>query len=966
MGRPHACLSIFVCLSVPVLAQSPLVVRGVAGGEAAGSAVAFVGDLDGDFADDFVVGAPLEATNGVDAGAVRWHSGATGSVLRTTLGAAAGDLHGAAVAAAGDVDGDGTPDVIVGAPGDSTAGAAAGSFTVYSGATGAVLQHVDGDAAGDGMGSAVAGVGDANGDGYDDCAAGAPGSDLAATDGGAVRVYSGADGTVLRTLLGSADGDAFGASVSGAGDLDGDCFDDVWVGAPGADNGAVDAGRAIALSVATGAVLQSFDGLAGGDALGTAVAGAGDLDGDGVSDGVVGAPGDDTKALDAGSVVAISGATGTVLWTREGRAAGDALGTAVSAGGKHDADAEPDVVVGVPGDDVAGVDAGAVLTLRGTDGAALRVDLGAAAGDAAGTAVASGGDSDLDGYADVLFGAPGDDVAAADAGAASVYRERPADGVAAGLPFTSSVAGARFGLGLASLSDLDGDGVKDYAIGAPFEDPGKQGTVRVYSGATQTVIHTIRGPAQADTWFGNRIADIGDITGDGVGDLLIGSWHWDESGVQDSGRAELFSGADAQSLGVFTSNQFRAHMGSSVGGLGDINGDSVPDFFIGLGIVNGEAGALRVYSGATLTELRTLGGTVPFQWFGWSAVATGDLNGDGISELAIGSPSGAVPSNSGKVEVYDTTTWTPIYTWSLPTLSDDLFGESLAVAGDVNGDGTNDIIVGAYQADPLGLVDAGMVRVFSGATGGLLYELAGSQASELFGNRVAGAGDVNGDGFDDFMVGSPQYFASGVFLAGRVTLFSGYDGRVLQTFDGSAAQEQRRGCVGLGDLNGDGLSDVLVSSDFEPFATQEGLAHVYLTQRGADTGMVHLLGPACASVAGSLPRIGTTGTPAIGQVFDTTLRTAPPVAPAFWMVGGTHANLPLAVLGAPGCVATTLPLATLAALTDANGKASLPSPVPNNPSLVGGALFVQWGIANAANPLGFIASNGARITIGAQ
>ena len=156
---------------------------------------------------------------------------------------------------------------------------------------------------------------------------------------------------------------------------------DVLVGAPGDDNTGADAGMARVLSGANGQAIYTFDGAAAGDGFGSAVAGIGDADADGAAELLIGAPGSDAAATDAGEAVVLDGATGAVRYRMRGALVGDAFGAAVASGGDLDADGRLDFAVGMPGSDLGGVDAGAARTFSGATGAAISTVLGEGLGD---------------------------------------------------------------------------------------------------------------------------------------------------------------------------------------------------------------------------------------------------------------------------------------------------------------------------------------------------------------------------------------------------------------------------------------------------------------------------------------------------------------------------------------------------------------------------------------------------------
>ncbi|HKB15447.1 MAG TPA: integrin alpha, partial [Planctomycetota bacterium] len=220
-------------------------------------------------------------------------------------------------------------------------------------------------------GNSVAPAGDVDGDGVPDVIVGAP----SAFDGfGRARIYSGATGATLRTFASSVQNDQFGFSVAGVGDLDGDGMGDVIVGILQSSAGGVTAaGRATAFSGATGLPLWSRDGTQPFDFLGSAVARVGDLDGDGVEDPAVGVIyGDNGSAFDAGRVEVLSGATGAPILLVVGSGVAEYLGASLAGPGDVSGDGIPDLLAGVRGADPAGsTNAGAVRLLSGADGTIL-------------------------------------------------------------------------------------------------------------------------------------------------------------------------------------------------------------------------------------------------------------------------------------------------------------------------------------------------------------------------------------------------------------------------------------------------------------------------------------------------------------------------------------------------------------------------------------------------------------------
>jgi hypothetical protein len=234
------------------------------------------------------------------------YSGHTGGVLWTFTGEAAYDDFGYSVSGAGDINNDGYADLVVGASGNDAGGSGAGRTYVYSGQTGALVWTFTGEAAGDHFGEGVSGAGDVNNDGYEDLIVGATGNDAGGSSAGRAYVYSGRTGALIWTFTGEATFDNFGNSVSGFGDSNNDCYDDLIVGAPYKWTAGEEAGRAYVYSGQTGTLLRIFDGEAEYDEFGTSVSGAGDVNNDGFNELIVGAPRNSAAGDRAGQAYVLS------------------------------------------------------------------------------------------------------------------------------------------------------------------------------------------------------------------------------------------------------------------------------------------------------------------------------------------------------------------------------------------------------------------------------------------------------------------------------------------------------------------------------------------------------------------------------------------------------------------------------------------------------------------------------------
>jgi hypothetical protein len=424
---------------------------GESAGDQASWSIASVGDVNGDGIGDLVVGAYQEDHAGPFSGAVYLFHGPMAGNINLAFAAAkmtgesAGSYAGWAVDGAGDINRDGYADILIGAHGADGAGDASGvAYVVFGPVEGDMSLadadvRLEGEAAYDSAGLSVAGIGDINRDGYPDIAIGAPGNDSATLDAGATYIFR---GPLMGTrnmasadaiIVGEVPEAAAGQKVAGGGDVNGDGYTDLLIGAPGAGQGGDAAGAAYLFHgpLAGTRSVNMADAVLRGekaeDYAGSDVSFAGDVDGDGYTDVLVGAPGSDKGGDDSGAVYLLtSDLEGEVLLEEADAtiygAAGDEVGSAIAADGDVNKDGYSDILIGAAGDDEGGENAGAAWLFHGPVVGELPCDagdtwfVGEHAGDQAGTSVAIASDLNGDGFADILIGAMGSDAGGVESG----------------------------------------------------------------------------------------------------------------------------------------------------------------------------------------------------------------------------------------------------------------------------------------------------------------------------------------------------------------------------------------------------------------------------------------------------------------------------------------------------------------------------------------------------------------------
>jgi uncharacterized repeat protein (TIGR01451 family) len=854
---------------------------GEATGDSFGVAIA-AGDVNGDGYDDLAIGA--SGVNTLTGKVYVFHGGPgglSGSATNPAFSASGktiGGYFGISIASADDVNGDGFADIAVGAPGGLNI---LGEVYLFHGGPGGLIGSIanpafsaSGEAVGSRFGSAVAGAGDVNGDGFADLAVGADG---ASNDSGKLYLFhgglgglSGSTASPAFSANGQNQGDQFGISLAGAGDVNGDGFADLAVGASGAISGSgklyLFHGGPAGLAGSAANPAFSANGEAPGNAFGFAVAGVSDVNGDGYADVAAGAPGHNANAgklyLFVGGTSGLSGSAASPVFSVDGATSGERLGWAVAGAGDVNGDGLDDLIAGALG---ASNNTGRVALFHGAPGS-----LGGSATNPAfsasgegqnhffGASMAGAGDVNGDGYADVVVGAYG-----VNNNSGRIYLfhggANGLSGSTANPAFSANgeTANSFFGFAVAGAGDVNGDGYADVAVGADGFS-GDTGKVYIFHGGPGGLSGSAATPGFAivgettTTFFGRSLTGAGDVNGDGFADLAVGAFGFDGY----TGKVYIFHGGPAGLNGTASSPAFNVtgeaqngFFGFAVTRAGDVNGDGYADVAVGADGVNNYAGKLYLFhggpgglTGSAASPAFSANGEGAGHYFANALAGAGDVNGDGYADLAVGAY--AVENNTGRLYLFhggsgglSGSAASAQFRTSGPAINS-YFAASVAGAGDVNGDGYADVAVGANGTETF----TGRLYLFHGGPAGLsgsttnpAFSTDGVIAAGSFGRALAGAGDVNGDGFADLAVGASGVISNSGKLyllhGGAAKAESGGSGRPVRAnqlrVDGS-----NRWVAPWGFSNGDGVLAVSINA-----TSPSGRARVKLQVQACPTGI---------------------------------------------------------------------------------------------------------------------------------
>jgi len=363
-----------------------------------------------------------------------------------------------------------------------------------------------------------------------------------------------------------------------------------------------------------------------------------------------------------------------------------------------------------------------------------------------------------------------------------------------------------------NVGDADGDGKADLLISAPYNSEGGPGAGKVYlySGASGELLFSIVGKPHEGLGMGIEAA--GDLDADGLQDIFVGA----PTIGYGPGSAYVYSGKNGSLLRTFTHGEVGDLFGQKgIGGV-DFDDDGVPDFLIGApgaGQDGSGPGRAFVYSGKTGLEIAHVQGERPGDGFG----AANDVWSDGTNKLVAIGAGKAGDRKVGRVYVYRFVDGNLTKSFSMePDATGSALGAMfVAFAGDMDGDGISEVYAADWANAAKG-TSTGRIYIHSGKSGKRLFSLTGDSAGEGFGTCTADVGDVDGDGVADLLVGAWQE-SSAAKGGGKCTLYSMKTRTILATYTSNVAGETLGfDTTGVGDLDGDGGIDFLVTGGYSP------------------------------------------------------------------------------------------------------------------------------------------------------
>ncbi|KAA6434140.1 T9SS type A sorting domain-containing protein [Dyadobacter flavalbus] len=865
-------------------ANANMFLKGSQAEEWLGSVVTSAGDINGDGYSDVLACASKYDGGQVDEGTVLIYYGSSQGFITGPNNLEMNQKEarfGSYASSAGDINKDGYSDIVIGASMYDNGETNEGAVFVYLGSAQGIntwswpaniLECNQFDA---NMGSSVGLAGDVNGDGYSDILVGIPMFDKGQANEGAVFIYHGSATGLNPTpklLEENQAGAIYGYRVNGAGDVNGDGYSDILVSAREYDNGQTDEGAVFvyhgsAVGIASGAA-KVLEGNQSYAYMGHSVASAGDINGDGYSDIIIGANMYDKGQANEGAVFIHYGADRGIdavpAFILEKNQAEAQFGNSVNSAGDVNDDGYSDVIVGALLYDNGQNNEGAAFVYHGSSAGLLATPVSTLESNQAsaqfGNFVASAGDVNGDGYSDVIVGAPLYDNSESNSGAAFVWLGKP-DSIISENNYATKLEFAYPNMSTANAGDVNGDGFSDFIVGVPGYNA--KGAVFIYHGSAlglstnpSTTIENV--PMSAA--FGSSVSRAGDVNGDGYGDIIVADVSYADI---NQGAALVYYGSGQginKNVSTIIKNKQSGSLmfGKSVSSAGDVNGDGYGDVLIGdISFTNGQfdEGAVFVHHGSAAginpIAAVTLESDKDFAQFGYSVSCAGDINGDGYADIIAGAPEYSNGQNKeGAAYVYYGAA-SGVSKSSVQKLEKDIaaanMGISVSGAGDVNGDGKSDVIVGANLYSN-GQAQEGAAMIYYGDV--LNHNLISvpsilesNQPGAKMGTSVSGAGDMNGDGYSDVIVNFPNTVAplnaegKSIIYYGSPITGNGIDSNSPSQSINNINPAPVAGSLSMntsvafaGDINGDGHNDLAINSKYVNFNNQseKSICLIYL------------------------------------------------------------------------------------------------------------------------------------------
>ena len=380
------------------------------------------------------------------------------------------------------------------------------------------------------------------------------------------------------------------------------------------------------------------------------------------------------------------------------------------------------------------------------------------------TSISTAGDVNGDGYDDLIVGAYSYSILGTHNGKAYIYFGGASLNNTADITLTCAAAYDEFGHSVSTAGDVNGDGYADVIVGASG-DNSKTGRAYIYFGGVSmdnTADLILTGVTAFDA-FGSSVSTAGDVNGDGYSDVIVAASGF----LDDWGRVYIYLGGISMDdvADVLITGEQNDRLGTTISKAGDINGDGYDDIMV---LSSFDLGYVNIYFGGSSmnnTADVILNDGYAGDAFGYSFSTAGDVNGDGYSDVIVGAKNSDVGgTDAGRAYIYfGSSLMSGIADVTLTGfIAGSLFGHSVSTAGDVNGDGFDDVVVGGY--DDLNFIPSAFVLIYFGGksmdnTIDIVFK--SDEVGQGFGRAVSSAGDVNADGLSDVVVGSPANDAGG-------------------------------------------------------------------------------------------------------------------------------------------------------------------------------------------------------------